>query len=416
MKKSLLILFVISSFCFYGQQQVFNGDPDKAFEVARELAFNDKRKEAQDTLKLILTKYPNYNDIRAFLGSTYSWDGNYKAARKEFSQVLKNDPNRLDTWEAAVKNELYDENPFSALKMVNSALTHFPKNPELLYLKASAEEKSNNKEDALKTIEELLEEHPDNEKAKTYKTNLVNGLSHNIIGIRSRVDIFSEVFDPTQEYVLKYGRQTKYGSMNASVNFNRRFNDNGLQFEVDLYPRITNGLYAYLNFGFSNSYLFPDYRYGAELYKSLPKSFEISLGFRALQFDETTMIYTGSLGWYTGNSYWSFRSYVTPSDAGSSMSGTLNYRKYRSNADNYFSIDAGMGFTPEINRFVIEDNENAIIRLKSQDLNLGYFFTSKNTRNAWGIRTGVTHQEISFNPGNYFWIYSLGLSWEVRFR
>ncbi|WP_242203840.1 YaiO family outer membrane beta-barrel protein [Aestuariivivens insulae] len=416
MNKLLFILFFVTTFCFYGQQKTFNGDPDAAFKVARELAFNKQRKQAQDTLRLILTKYPNYHDIRSFLASTYSWDGDYKNAREAFEYVLKNDPDRKDTWEAAIKNELYDDAPFDALKMANEALKHFPDNPDLLYLKASAEEDLGKPETALETITYLLSKHPTHEKAKNYNNSLTLKLSRNSIGIRSSVEIYSEVFDPMQYYLVQYGRQTKYGSLNAKVNFSRRFSENGVQFEIDLYPKITKGLYAYANFGVSNSFLYPDIRYGAELYKSLPKSFEASLGFRALQYSETTTIYTGSVGWYTGNSYWSFRSYLTPSDSGSSLSGTLNYRKYRKDANNYFSIDGGIGFSPEVYRFAFEDNENAIINLKSQKLNLGYFFTSKNDKNAWGIRSGVVHQEISFDPGNYFWIFDIGLSWNIKFR
>jgi YaiO family outer membrane protein len=34
------------------------------------------------------------------------------------------------------------------------------------------------------------------------------------------------------------------------------FNENGTQIEFDLYPKITNGLYAYLNIGFANTFLF----------------------------------------------------------------------------------------------------------------------------------------------------------------
>jgi YaiO family outer membrane protein len=183
-----------------------------------------------------------------------------------------------------------------------------------------------------------------------------------------------------------------------------------------MYPRIVKGLYAYVNFGVADTFLFPDIRYGAELYKSLPKSFEASLGFRTLKYSSTTNIYTGSLGWYTGNSYWSFRTYITPGDSGSSMSGTLNYRKYRSDADNYFSVALGMGFSPEVNQFDFGGNEEAIINLKSQKVNMGYYLTSSNKQNLWGAKFGITHQEISFDPGNYFWIYSFGLSWEVKFR
>jgi YaiO family outer membrane protein len=410
-----IILFLFSCYSF-GQQKVFVGDPDMAFKVARELAFNKQRKQAQDTLLLILTKYPNYHDIRSFLASTYSWDGEYKKAKKEFDYVLKDNPNRLDTWEAAIKNELWSEAPFSALEMTTKALVHFPKSPELLYLKASAEDSTNKQKKALQTIESLLIENPNYEKAKTYKNSLINRLSHNVIGLSSSVDVYSQVFDPMQYHLLKYVRYTKYGSIHSKINFSRRFQSNGFQFEVDMYPRIVKGLYAYLNFGMSNSFLYPDIRYGAELYKSLPKSFEISLGFRALKYSSTTFIYTGSLGWYTGNSYLSFRTYITPGEPGSSKSGTFDYRKYRSDAYNYFSIVVGAGFSPEIYNFIFEGNENAIINLQSQKLNLGYYFTSANNKNAWGIQGGVSHQEISFNPGNYFWIYSFGLSWEIKFR
>lgn len=416
MNKFIYILIFLLCFNAFSQQKAFNGDPDKAFEAARELAFNNHRKQAQDSLVLILSKYPNYHDIRSFLASTYTWDGAYKKAKEEFDLVLKNDPDRLDTWESAIKNELYSEAPFSALKMANKALEYFPKNTEILYLKASAEDDSNNKEEALQTIDDILKTDPNHEKALVYKTNLLNQLSYNAIGIASTIDFFSEVFDPMQLHTLKYARQTKYGSIQAKINMGRRFQSNGTQFEIDLYPKITKGLYAYVNFGISNSFLFPDIRYGAELYKSLPKSFEASLGFRALKYTETTTIYTGSVGWYTGNDYVSFRSYITPDNSGAGMSGTFNYRKYRSNADNYLSVSAGMGFSPEIYQFAFEGNENTIVTLNSQKLNVGYYFTSQNVKNAWGLQTGVTHQEISFNPGSYFWIYSVGLTWEMKFR
>ncbi len=416
MKKYFYIILFLLSHCFYGQQRIFKGNPDTAFENARELAFNKQRKQAQDTLLLILTKYPNYHDIRSFLASTYSWDGDYKKAKKEFEYILKKDSNRLDTWEAAIKNELWSEAPFSALEMANNALLIFPKNPDILYLKASAEDSANNQEEALLTLENSLKDNPDHEKTSAYKASLIDKLSYNNIAFKSSVDVYSEVFDPMQFYLLKYVRQTKFGSIHAKINLSRRFQSNGAQFEVDLYPRIVKGLYAYLNFGVSNSFLYPDVRYGAELYKSLPKSFEASLGFRGLKYSTTTTIYTGSVGWYTGNSYWSFRAYVTPGEPSSSKSGTLNYRKYRSDANNYFSIAAGAGFSPEVYIFDFGGNEDSIISLQSQKLNFGYYFTSANNKNAWGFQTGVSHQEISFDPGNYFWIYSFSLSWQVKFR
>jgi YaiO family outer membrane protein len=416
LKQQLLVVFFLVGTAVFAQQKEFNGDPDVTFETARKLAFNGARKQAQDSLIMLLKKYPNYHDIRSFLASTYSWDGNYKLAKKEFQYVLEKDSKNETTWVAAINNELWSEAPFSALEMANQALEYFPNSEEILLVKAKAEENSQNPEDALKTVQEILNKNPNNKEATEFKESLNQSLRFNAIGISSSVDLYSEVFDPMQFYTLKYKRQTKYGSIIAKGNFSRRFNDNGAQFEVDLYPKIAKGLYAYLNIGFSNSYLYPEVRFGAELHQSLPHSFEISLGMRSLKYTSTTNIYTGSIGWYTGNSYWSFRPYFTPGDSGTSTSGTLNYRKYSSDADNYFSIAAGIGFSPELYRFNFEGNEDEIIKLESQKINFGYYFTSKSKQNAWGTQFGISHQEISFDPGNFFWVYSLGISWELKFK
>lgn len=400
-----------------GQEKKYNGDPDSSFKTARDLAFNKQRKQAQDTLVLILTKYPDYLDIREFLGTTYSWDEEYKKAKKEFAYILEKDSKRKTTWVAAIKNELWANMPFVALEMSNEYLKIFPNDPDILYLKASAYEKTNNPLEALSTIELVLKQNPDNQEAKDYKINLNKTLSQNTIGINSSVDIYSSTFNPMQYYTLRYGRQTKYGSIIAKVNLNRRFDKNGAQYEVDLYPKIAKGLYAYANFGLSNSSLFPDMRYGAELYKSLPKSFEVSLGFRSLKYaTSTTNIYTGSVGWYIENNYWSFRSYLTPGDTGTSNSGNLLFRRYRSDRDNYLELSAGMGYSPENNQNNISGNLAPIVDLKSQKFNTGYYFSSPNKRNNWGTQFGVTHQEKSFDQGSYFWIYTLALTWEVKFK
>ncbi len=401
----------------FSQQKIFIGDPDTAFEKARYLAFNGKRKEAQATLQLILTKYPNYFDVRSFLASTYSWDGNYKQSRIEFASILNKNPIRKRDWIAATNNELWGEKPFRAMQLIEKALIHFPGDADVLYLKAKAQEDLGDGDEALETITMLLVKRPEHKNAKVYKEGLINRLRLNAVGINYSVDLFGEnARDPMQYLTLKYSRQTKYGSIIGKVNVNRRFQKNGIQYEVDMYPRILKGLYAYVSMGFSNADLFPSFRAGAELYKSLPNAFEASLGFRSLKFTETTTIYTGSLGWYTGNSYWVFRAYITPSEAGASKSGRLTYRKYRSDADNYFSASMGLGFSPEIDRFPINENEQVIFDLKSQKIALGYYFTSSNKKNAWGASFSLSHEEKSFSRGDYFLVYSLGVSYKVKFK
>ena len=413
----LTILFTLA--CFFemqGQVIPYNGNPDTSFETARKLAFNQQRKQAQDTLTNILTKYPDYHDIRSFLAATYSWDGDYKKARKEFAYVIEKAPNNKENWIAAIKNEAWSDAHYDALEMSKKALKIFPNDSEITILKATALKNTNNSLEAQSTIKEFIAKNPDDQKSKEFLNDLNSTLRTNDIGVRASVDVYSKTFDPMQYYSLSYGKQTKYGSIIGRVNFNRRFNENGAQLEVDMYPKITKGLYAYVNAGYANSFIFPDFRYGAELYKSLPHSLEISAGFRTLQYSTTTTIYTGSIGWYTGNSYWSLRPYFTPGDGGTSTSAALNYRKYRSNADNYLSFMYSMGISPEVNQFIFDTNDVAIVNLRTQRFNVGYFFTTSQNKNAWGAQFDVAHQEISFDPGNYFWIYSLTVSWNLKFK
>ncbi|UAM99628.1 YaiO family outer membrane beta-barrel protein [Polaribacter litorisediminis] len=238
--------------------------------------------------------------------------------------VLNKDKERKTDWIAYVKNEQYAEKYFKSLELVQKALLVFPGDADLLQLKAKAELNSNNSQEALITMKQAVKLHPDNEEVLNYKNSLESDLSFNTLSIDYSLEVYQNKDRDHMHYTtVQYARQTKYGSINAKINYTNRFLTDNYQLEIDLYPRIVKGLYAYVSGGWSQSPLNPSARYGAELFKSLPKSFEASLGFRWLKFSTETTIYTGSLGWYTGNSYWALRSYVTPGFPGTSASGRL---------------------------------------------------------------------------------------------
>jgi YaiO family outer membrane protein len=413
------LIFIFAFSCvlqMHGQESAYNGNPDTSFETARQLASNNQRKQAQDTLLFILTKYPDYHDVRVYLATTYGWEGDYKKAKKEFEVILEKETKNKPAWQGVIQNEFWANAPFIALEMSDRALEQYPKDQDILLLKAKAQEQIEKTSDALETVNLILKENPENRKAEELRYGLRKKLSLNRIGIVMSADFYSAVFDPIQYYSLKYGRQTELGFLTAKLNFNRQLNTNGTQFEIDMYPKIINGLYGYINAGYSNSPLFPKTKYGAELFKALPHGLETSLGFRTLNYAATTTFYTASVSWYTGNSYWSFRPYLTPGDVGTSFSGALTYRKYRSDADNYFSVSAGMGYSPELNQFNFTDVDNVKIGLKSQKINLGYNFTSRNQRNIYNTQFGITHQEELFSPGDYYWVYFVAVTWDMRFR
>ena len=425
MKRNQSIILVILLSVFFictskAQEKVFKGNPDTAFKVARDLAFSGKRKQAQDSLKLILTKYPNYLDIRAFLASTYSWDGKYDLARKEFEYVIEKDQNRKTDWIAYIKNEQYAEKYYQALQLSEKALKMFPNDPDLLLLKARSQFNRGNREEAFKTVDKAVILHPENEALVNYKKSLTNDVRFNTVGINFAVDYYDIDKNNGRANMyysaLSYARQTKFGSITARLNYSNRFETDNYQFELDLYPRIANGLYAYVSGGWSNSPLNPTERYGFELFKSLPYSLEISGGFRWLKFSSETTIWTGSLGWYTGNSYLALRSYVTPGDPGASKSGRFIYRKYRSDADNYWTFEVGFGASPALDRFAPGFTGDEIFQLDSQALVLGYFFSTENKKNIWGFNLSAFREEKPFSKGDYFFYTTLGVSYSIRFK
>jgi YaiO family outer membrane protein len=77
-----------------------------------------------------------------------------------------------------------------------------------------------------------------------------------------------------------------------------------------------------------DSRLYPEYRVAADLYQSLGHGWEVSGGYRHLQFATGTNIATWSLSKYYGNWLFTGRMYITPGDVGVSKSGTFSARRF----------------------------------------------------------------------------------------
>ena len=163
-----------------------------------------------------------------------------------------------------------------------------------------------------------------------------------------RHDRFTDIFDPWNFIEFDLRKKTSLGSVIGRVTYANRFSRNGVQYEVDAYPSLADGLYAYLNAGFSNSSIFPDYRLGFNLYKSLPHSLEADAGLRYLDFGSSNVtILTAALSKYYGNYFFTARTYITPKTAGTSTSFSLQARRYIGGAENYLNLRIGYGSAQE---------------------------------------------------------------------
>ena len=127
--------------------------------------------------------------------------------------------------------------------------------------------------------------------------------------------------------------------MIVRANYANRFREDTAQYEIDAYPRLAKGLYAYVNYGYSSHRFFPKNRVGGELYANLPHGVELSGGFRWLQFESSEVtIYTGTIAKYQGNYWISLRPYITPKSEGTSQSYNLTVRRYFGGPDNYLGV------------------------------------------------------------------------------
>src|ERR1044072_2059227 len=117
--------------------------------------------------------------------------------------------------------------------------------------------------------------------------------------------------DWRQGYV-SYGHKFSFGSIIGRYTRATKFDITGEQYEIESYPHIRDGTYAYLNYGHSNTGVFPHDKYAAEIFQSLPYSFEASLGARRLEFSGPVVLYTGMVGYYVSSYYFNVRTYYTP--------------------------------------------------------------------------------------------------------
>jgi len=346
--KNVFILILVWLGTYVSAQEVaFSGNPDTSFFTARELAFNGQRAQARDTLKKVLTKYPDYADIRSLLASTYSWDGEYEKARGHFNKITSVERKNKESWVGAIKNELYAKEHYLALGLANKALRYLPDDTDIIALKQRAN----------KNTEQIAIEETQHSTAPISKKKIEEKKTKkNQFRFANTFEYYTTVFDPSLVSSLEYKRATKLGAIIPRINYSNRFNTNGVQFEIDAYPKFSKNYYAYLNYGYSNASIFPAHRAGAELYANRPKARELSVGVRYLDFvQEKVLVYTGSVGLYKGNYYYSLRPYVTPAVRRTALSGSLLARRYLKDASNYISAKLIIGFAPELKQFIRGD-------------------------------------------------------------
>lgn len=250
--------------------------------------------------------------------------------------------------------------------------------------------------------------------AEVLEPSLISGstsnATRNSLQLGYSLDRYSRTFDDNPIATLQYGRQASWGSVLLRTNSSNRYQSYDTQYEVDLYPQLWKGSYAYLNIGTSSGNLFSLNSQGAEIFSSFSNGFEGSLGARHLAFTNSSVtMYTGSISKYAGNYLFTFRPYITPSNAGTSVSANIKLTKYFSDADEYLRISASAGISPEEQAFP----PNVVI-LRSRSFGVTGQWSP---RKAVYVSPSFSHarQELLFAPGQYVGIDTFAATVSYRF-
>ncbi len=409
-KIAVACLFYFAVFFPLQAQDWQTMDADQIFSLARKEIFEGAHPNGREKLSYILGKNPAYDEVRVFLARTFLWDGLYSEARNELQTVLKRNRTDRDALDALIDVELSSEHFNDALEAAGQGLITFPNEERFLYKKAYALNSLGRDKEALVCLEKLLQINPAHKKGiELYNDVNLRNLRYSA-GVTYGMDHFNRLFGLAHYVSAQLSRRNSWGSSGLSFNYAERFQTKGSQFELDLYPKIANGIYGHLNYAYSRSLLFPHHRIGTELFFNLPKSLEVSGGMRYMNFDRDTriVIYTASMGWYFRNYWVSVRPYITPhTGSGLSASATFSFRKYFKDAENYLGLNGVLGFSPDLSR--IQNgaglSENEIYLLRSQGIGLSFQQTVHKT---WAINLSVdlVRQALAFDHSRYVVITS----------
>lgn len=127
-----------------------------------------------------------------------------------------------------------------------------------------------------------------------------------------------------------------------------------LQFQLEAYPRLGPSDYLYMSAAYSPSRLFPQHYYGLEWYHNFRQGIEASAGARWLQWDESLWFYTGSVGKYLGNYWFSLRAYITPQEEMTGQTYSLSARRYLATSMDYLGVKLIYGTSPDQISYAID--------------------------------------------------------------
>jgi YaiO family outer membrane protein len=322
------------------------GIAEDVLAQARSLAYSGKaqRDAALDLLKQHLAQEPDDTDARVFYGIVLSWQGRYDEAREQLSQVLAKRPDHSDALPALINVELWSDHPARAEQLASDALSRQPDNVDLLLAQAHALRNMGHRSEAIAVLDHVMQLSPGNVEAQRMRSAIFDFAGKWDTRPVGEADFsyywYSDHRSPLIQSALSLRVPTPVGSIIGTENRADQFGLVSYQTDLEFYPHFRSGTYGYLEFGYSaDGNLYPSYRGSADLFQSVGKGFELSGGYRRLEFSTGVDIYTFAVAKYRGNWLFTARGFLTPGNPGPSGTALLEARRFFSSEGRYDYIE-----------------------------------------------------------------------------
>jgi len=98
---------------------VFNGNNrDKAYETAKDLAYQKDYEKSLLLCRYILYKVPDHIDTKVLIGRVKAWQGNYEDSIDQLTQAISSNPNYVDAYSALFDVYYWSGQTNKAIKLV----------------------------------------------------------------------------------------------------------------------------------------------------------------------------------------------------------------------------------------------------------------------------------------------------------
>lgn len=285
-------------------------------DILKQARSASTRSESIRILEQHLASRPGDIDARLLYGLMLSWEARYDDARRELERVLAGAPDYLDARVALMNVEWWSGRRDAARALSDGVLLRQPGHPQ----------------------------------ARLVRQRLDAADRPWGAGVQASFDTFSDDRDAWHEQLLSLSRQTPVGAIILRGSRAERFGLDDQQVEIEFYPVLRPGTYAFIGAGVSaDRVLYPSNRFAFDMYQSLGRGFEASAGYRRLGFEDAANAFVGTLSRYHGLWLLTARvQHVTVRDSdGETSMGVQARRYFGATGTSFVGIGYGHGLSRE---------------------------------------------------------------------